>query len=168
VVLALATNIHFNSLLCFIDIEKSCISDSVLQFVLRSNLTMNRRVIKQLVPFRFVRVFKPLGRYFRMTSIKNKFLWLNSKVKYKRQPLYYAPFFNAGIFFIISYLIAIIIICVLTILCFKFNLEPDQELFHNYIKLYLAIPETWKSTGMISNNHMVNVLSELKCNSKSI
>jgi len=50
----------------------------------------------------------------------------------------------------------------------KFNLEPDQELFHDYIKLYLAIPETCESAAITSNNDVVNVFSELKCNTRDI
>jgi len=55
-------------------------------------------------------------------------------------------------FYIVNYLIS----NDTNYLCFddlarKFILEPDQELCHDYIKLHLAIQETWESAGMTSN-----------------
>jgi len=46
---------------------------------------------------------------------------------------------------------------------YVFTIEDFGRCCNLDIKLYLAISETWESTGMTSNNDMVNVLSELKC-----
>ena len=70
------------------DVEKSCVSDCILQCVLSTNLTLQHRLLRKLIPFRFLKMgIQAAKTLIPYNAEENKFLWLNKNVKYKRNPL---------------------------------------------------------------------------------
>jgi len=54
-----------------------------------SNLTMQHRMLKELVPFRYMKIgLLALRKILPFDVDSSKSLWLNTKVKYERQLLY--------------------------------------------------------------------------------
>ena len=67
---ALITALHWKFMQAFLndsavllwkDVEKSCVNDCILQCVLSSNLTLQHRLLRKLIPFRFLK----MGSLFR-------------------------------------------------------------------------------------------------------
>ena len=114
--------------------------------MLTSNLTIQHRFVKHLVPFRFLRIgIHALKKISPYDSDLNKFLWLNSKVKFKRQPLYLKHFINAGIFYQTQLLDNEKEYMTFQSLTDHYPLLSSPDSFNDFVKLYTEIPESWEN-----------------------
>ena len=125
------------------DVEKPCVSDCILQYVLSSNLTLQHRLLQKLIPFRFLKMgIQAAKTLIPNNTEENKLLWLNKNVKCKRNPLFISKFINAGIYFHAQLLDENDNYMRFSDLACKFPITSDSQTNKDYVTLYLAIPET--------------------------
>jgi len=90
---------------------------------------------------------------------KNKFLWLNNQVKYKRKLLYIEKFIDAGIFFHTQLLDTDHkYLCLDDISC-KLKCILDDQSLYDYVKLSIAIPECWEYRESNADLNIVDFLT---------
>ena len=140
------------------DVEKSCVSDCILQCVLSSNLTLQHRLLRKLIPFRFLKMgIQAAKTLIPYNTEENKFLWLNKNVKYKRNPLIISKFINAGICFHAQLLDGNGNYMRFSDLACKFSINSNSQTNKDYVTLYLAVPETWENRASSTLIYNTNV-----------
>ena len=147
------------------DVEKSCVSDCTLQCVLSSNLTLQHRLLRKLISFRFLKMsIQTAKTLIPFNTEENKFLWLNKNVKYKRNPLFISKFVYAGICFRAQLLDGNGNYMRFSDLACKFPITSDSQTNKDYVTLYLAIPKIWenRASSTLTDNTNVDFLNIVK------
>ena len=140
------------------DVEKSWVSDYILQCVLSSNLTLQHRLLRKLIPFRFLKMGIQAAKTLILNNTdENIFLWLNKNVKYKRNLLFILKFINAGICFHAQLLDGNGNYMRFSDLAGKFPITSDSQTNKGFVTLYLTIPETWENRASSTVTDSTNV-----------
>ena len=116
-----------------------------MQSVLNSYLRIYNRHISSLVPFFFLKInLYAAEKLFNWDSHQFKFLWLNSNANYRRSTLYIEELANAEINYHYQLVDDNDNYLSFGDLAQKYDLKNKNELFLNYVKLYLFISEKWE------------------------
>ena len=136
-------------------IEKMCLKENVFFCILRSNLKMNKMLIKKLVVIKNSKtliltlkiVLKILDHHF-----DESYLWLNKLVKYQNKPIFIEEFYSVGIYDFQQLITSHGQLRSYDELANEFGMRANNNVFIKYIKLIAAIPTKWIQNLSLTSN----------------
>ena len=154
-------------------IELLFINRNLLGAILFSNIKINTKPIKKLLPLRSMYVsFAILFKFSDDNTNDNSetFLWLNRFLKYKNKPLYNEEFANAGIVDAKQLVDSNGNFKSYDNLAIEYNLNPNNASFIEHVKLVSAIPDNWQLNSAYINRRgefIDKILENLKSHGKT-